>query len=175
MDNQQVITEEDKHWFGAIVDGEGCLTGGVRTRSDHKGQLNVRPAFQLANTDKAIIDECIRILSGCYIPHYVSYKEKPKHGKHTSNSSPYWTISVQGIKRIVLFLQIFAPYFRSNKAQKAAIILEYCQSRLSHNWHAAPFTVREIELISLLYNLNRRGSSENLRDYTRDPHKLGVR
>lgn len=160
IDNQQVIGIEpiELGWLGGIIDGEGCIS--LHDRSGKRRGTGLTPLVSVCNTDMEIIEKIHDILKrmdiGVYVTKlYIGHK----------NKNPFKTITVQGLKRVNKLLPFVIPVLTGAKRNKAILIQEYCVSRLS-DWHAAPFTSRQLEIYHLMRELNTRGrKAKNLRDY----------
>lgn|SRR5574341_513270 len=158
LDNQQT-TAFEFGWLIGAIDGEGCI--GLSKRNRQKS-INLKPHIQIANCDKDFINRCIRILSDLNIPHWVSHYE----GKNRRRES--WQIAITGLKRVNKFLPLIKDLLCLEKREKANLVYEFVLSRLS-DWHAAPFTERQIEIYEKIAELNTKGrKARSLRDYTRN-------
>lgn len=66
----RIKNELDRVWLSAMIDGEGCFYVHKRPVGQHAGDGYLRktdtysPAFEVANTHKAIVDRCLQI-AGC--------------------------------------------------------------------------------------------------------------
>ncbi len=66
----RIKNELDRVWLAAMIDGEGCFYVHKRPAGQHAGDGYFRktdtysPAFEVANTHKAIVDRCLQI-AGC--------------------------------------------------------------------------------------------------------------
>src|SRR3990172_1603803 len=161
LDNQQVIGFEpiELGWLAGIIDGEGCLS--LHDRSGKRRGTGMTPLVSICNTDLAIIERISQILAKMEIGNFVS-KLYVAH----KNKNPYKVVSVQGLKRVGKLLTFVIPVLTGQKCKKAILLNEFCISRLS-DWHAAPFTSRQLDIYHEIRDLNRRGrKAKNLRDYT---------
>lgn len=162
MDNQQEISHTQLAYLGGLIDGEGCVAISV-----HRKKGRARDSFQLAphvgfsNTERVLIDEYVAILSSLGIAHYINHREA--HGRNAES----WSVVTGGLKRTVKLLPYLKQWCRGKKKANAADLLEFCESRLA-DWHAAPFTERQIELARQISSRNYGTKWEPiLRDYTR--------
>jgi hypothetical protein len=159
MDNQQA-TAFDLGWLVGAIDGEGAIGITRRNRSNARMGFTLKPHVQLANTDRSFIERYCRILSDLGIPFHISFSQ----GKGRRRDS--WQVTVAGLKRVIRLLPLIAEHLCDDKREKALLVQEFCESRLS-NWHAAPFTKREIEIYEKVAGLNVKGTRAlSLRDYT---------
>jgi len=159
MGNQQA-TPFELGWLVGAIDGEGCI--GI-SRRNKRGKLGftLKPHVQIANCDKTFIDRCTTILEKINVPFHVSFYA----GKNRRRES--WQIAIAGLKRVDKILPQIAEFLCEEKREKALLVQEYITSRLS-DWHAAPFTKRQLEITELVSKLNVKGTKgPSLRDYTR--------
>lgn len=163
MDNQQV-TDLELGWLVGAIDGEGCVGITRRNRKECAKTLGftLKPHVQIANCDIEFINRCSNILKKLETPFHIS------HYSAKTRQRESWQIVIAGLKRVVKILPIINPHLVGEKKEKALLVYEFCTSRLS-DWHAAPFTKRELDLYNQVALLNRKGhKSQDLRDYTRN-------
>ena len=162
MDNQQV-TPLELGWLVGAIDGEGALGITKRNRKHATLGFTLKPHVQLCNCDKSFIDRYTSILDKLSVPYHITfYKSKGRRREH-------WTVTTAGLKRVSKILPSITELLCDEKREKAILMQEYIDSRLA-DWHAAPFTERQLEIVEVLSGLNTRGRKTdlNLRDYTRD-------
>jgi hypothetical protein len=158
LDNQQATL--DLGWLAGAIDGEGCVGITRRNRVARLG-FTLKPHLQIANTDKAFIDRCAGILTTLKIPFHISSYDGKGRRKQA------WQITVAGLKRVAKALPLLVPHLTGVKAEKAKLVLEWVDSRLA-DWHAAPFTSRQLKIYEQLRQMNERGiKGRSLTDYTR--------
>lgn len=161
MDNPQV-TAQEFGWFVGAIDGEGCVGISRRNRIKDGGTFSLKPHVQISNCDKSFIDRYTRIAQILQIPFHISYYAAK--GRRSAS----WQVATAGLKRCIKILPLIAPHLCDEKREKAFLVKEFCESRLS-DWHAAPFTKRQIEIYTKVADLNVKGfKALNLNDYTRD-------
>lgn len=160
MDNQQV-TAFEFGWFVGAIDGEGAIGITRRNRNNARLGFSLKPHIQITNCDRSFIDRLESVLKSLEIPYHVSYNAgKGRRREH-------WQVTVSGLKRTVKLLPLIANHLCDEKREKALLVIEFINSRLS-DWHAAPFTKREMEIYDEVAKLNIKGRQAlNLRDYTR--------
>ena len=164
MDNQQEIPNEQLAYLGGLIDGEGCVTFNVqRKRISTSGRptIQIAPLVNFSNTEKVLVDHYCAILDALGVGRYVSFRAA--HGRNQGS----WQVVTNGLKRTVKLLPYLVVWCRGKKKQNAADALEYCNLRLA-DWHAAPFTPRQIELVEAVQARNYGGKGSILRDYTRN-------
>jgi hypothetical protein len=145
MDNQQPsISGFEFGWFCGIIDGEGCL--GLW----HKGRRDYTVGLRMTNTSKDIIDAFTNVLDRLNIPYYVGHS-KPR--KETQKE--YWTVVVEGFKRLGKLLPIIKDSLVCKKKQ-ANLLAEWIDSR-SAKWHRAEYSARELQIKESVSALNYRG------------------
>ena len=165
MDNQQeILREVQQAYLGGLVDGEGSV--GIYTTSSKsktpggKDAMRVKPSISLANTEKVLVDEYCKLLDELEVPYHVSHRAS--QGRNAES----WQVSTTGMKRTMKLLPYLARVCRGKKQLQARDLMEYCTLRMA-DWHAAPFTPRQIELIEQIYARNYGQRRRILRDYTR--------
>ncbi len=150
MGNQQRSLENDLHWLGGIIDGEGAIMA-IKRSEKHRTNSYV-PKITIVNTNPIIIRDCLSILETVGLPHYVQTKE----GKGTWKTKI--EIIIAGYKRVSKVLPILLPFIRSKKNQ-ALKLLELVNSRLEKQANGrgihAPYSDYEIKLTKEIKQLNK--------------------
>ena len=140
MDNQQEISQVQLAYLGGLIDGEGCVAISVQRK---KGRANdsfqLCPHVSFTNTERTLVDQYVAILDSLNVARYVSSRRA--HGRNAES----WQVVTKGLKRTLKLLPYLTQWCRGKKKDNAIDLLEFCKSRLA-DWHAAPFTEREIEL-----------------------------
>lgn len=161
MDNQQEIPKEQFAYLGGLIDGEGCVTFSVNKKHGRANvSFQIAPTISFSNTEKVLVDHYCAILDSLNVGRYISHRLA--HGRNAES----WQVVTNGLKRTVKLLPYLVEWCRGKKKQNAADVLEFCNSRLSE-WHAAPFTGRQLELVEAVQARNYGGKGAILRDYTR--------
>ena len=166
MDNPQV-TAFELGWLIGAIDGEGCV-GISRRKQSHGASFSLKPHVQISNCDKDFIDRYVLILQKMDIPFHISHYESK------GRRSESWQVATTGLKRTIKILPHIAQLLCKEKREKAVLVQEFVESRLA-DWHAAPFTPRQIEIYTTVAELNVKGKeARNLRDYTRNSRSSKV-
>ncbi len=162
MDNQQEISQAQLAYLGGLIDGEGCVAVTVQTKHGRVGKtFQIVPHISFTNTEKVLVDEYVAILESLDVARYIAHREQ--HGRNAES----WSVVTKGLKRAVKLLPYLRQWCRGKKRDNATDLLEFCESRLA-DWHAAPFTDRQIELARQISLRNYGAKWEPiLRDYTR--------
>lgn len=151
MDNQQPsISSFEYGWMCGIIDGEGCF--GLWSRGGNRNH-EFKPGFRLSNTSKAVIDAFSNLLDRMAVPYHIVY-----YKARNERSKEYWTISIEGFKRLKRFLPVIKDALVEKKPQ-ADLIWEWILSRDS-KWHVLSYNERELEIPKLVAQLNHRGIRE---------------
>ncbi|MGD9590803.1 MAG: LAGLIDADG family homing endonuclease [Pyrinomonadaceae bacterium] len=159
MDNQQE-TALELGWIAGLIDGEGTIGISIRSRRTENTGWTTKPHVQLSNTDMEIVDRYTGWLSKNGVPfHISSYPAKGRRQAHK-------TVVTAGLKRVARLLPLVLPYLTGNKKRAGVLVNEFVTSRLS-DWHAAPFTERQLGIVKELQSLHAKGRAQILRDYTR--------
>lgn len=107
----RIKNELDRVWLAAMIDGEGCFYVHKRPAGQHSGDGYFRktdtysPAFEVANTHKAIVDRCLQI-AGCGS---VILQEKDRR-------QPLWRWTVRSDEARQLAREVF-PYLVGKQQQ----------------------------------------------------------
>jgi hypothetical protein len=148
-------------WLAGFVDGEGSI--GFDKISSKKN-CHV-PHVTLTNCHKPTIERVSNILLGLGIRCWVVSPKSRRNPKWKQD----WIVVVRGLRRTKPLLEFLIPHLFT-KRQQAESVLEFIKERLSKS-QKAPYGDKEIGIIQLLHDLNRRGSSETTRA-TLDTEKI---
>lgn len=159
MDNQQETLLE-LGWTAGLIDGEGTIGISARNRLEASSGYTLKPHVQVTNTDPAVIARYVRWLESRQIPFHVS--TRVARGRRLQAV----TVTTAGLKRVQRLLPVVAEHLTGRKRDQAALVLEFVESRLA-DWHAAPFTPRQLEIVGALGAGRTKGRRQILRDYTR--------
>lgn len=194
MDNpQQTLSEAELGWMAGILDGEGsiCLFLGVRKG----GKLNhVSPQVSLGNTDKAMIEEFVRIANKIGTGVHVHERQpapggvpgmKPKRAKSYKRMH---FASIVGFQRVRTLLTAVTPYLVTSKRQKSELLLQFIDQRLTECqitsydgrgvYSNRPYTEADLKLmldiLAMQHSKHTTVVEGLLRDYTRGRHADAV-
>ena len=161
MDNQQEIPKEQLSYLGGLIDGEGCVSFNVN-RKHGRGNVTfqIAPIVSFSNTEKVLVDHYCAILDSLNVGRYISVRAA--RGRNAES----WQVVTNGLKRAVKLLPHLVEWCRGKKKQNATDVLAYCELRLA-DWHGAPFTQRQLEIVEAVQARNYGGKGSILRDYTR--------
>lgn len=116
-------------WLAGFLDGEGSF---VIVR-ESGGRL--QPRIQVANTHIATLSRVQEMLTRLGLPHYVGWKQGGRRADGYDRKRQ-WVIMATGLKRTARWCQALLEYLVT-KREQAELMLEFCNSRLSHgNWQA---------------------------------------
>lgn len=162
VNQQESVSSFDLGWLIGAIDGEGCVGITIRSRRTERVKPTFKPHVQISNCDYSFIERCVRILTVMHIPHYVSFSRNKNPKRRDS-----WQVCIAGLKRVMKILPLIADHLCGEKREKAVLIMEFCNSRLTRNKHW-DYTPREIEVYEHLSSLNKKGRKNTLlNDYTR--------
>jgi hypothetical protein len=149
-DNQQVRLY-DLYWLAGLFEGEGniSLVQGSGKR--------IMPRASIINTDFTLIEETSSILTRCGVGHYI--QTRANGCSNNPNHATAKVISICGLERVRKFCRIMLPYFRGHKKEVLAVVLDYCEYRLSQPKNS-PYTGLEIEWVKKARSLNAKGPKE---------------
>lgn len=148
-------------WLAGFVDGEGFI--GFGRQSSKK--CCYTPRVAITNCHQPTIERIVEILSGLGVRCWVV---SPKSRRHVGWKQD-WTVVVSGLRRTKSLFELLIPHLFTKKRQAEAV-LEFITERLSKS-PKAPYGDKEMRLIALLSELNKRGSSETTRT-TLDTEKI---
>jgi len=155
MDNQIGNQQESfLHWFGGIVDGEGCITISYRIQRNRFIQLS--PRLVINNTNKNLIDECQKGLTELKVPFYLTVR-------HFQKQKTQYHLEILGIKRMAKLI----PYLRVRaKKEEINLVRKFIESRLhrtkENNNVCLPYNNEEINLVVRLYEIHCRKNPQRL-------------
>ena len=144
MDNeignqQQTLPASDIGWLAGFLDGEGSIllylhTDGIKLKS-----ANVQVI--VGNTEKPLIDNYVRLLQAIPVGVHLNVRHPDRitnglyvdAGSHKTGRKykALYVASTVGVKRVKKLLEVVTPYLRSSKQEKAKLIMEYIDIRLS--------------------------------------------
>ena len=143
--------ELDLSYLAGIMDGEGYV--GLSVNDRKRGGRQYYPRWTITNCNKAIIDECVRILDNNSIAyHIVEWQPHSKLHKYR------YTIDATGFRRALKGLWVIEPYLVGKKPQ-ARLVLGFIWSRLKCGtaYQHIPYSEEEILLHQSCKDLNASG------------------
>jgi hypothetical protein len=164
MDNPQLTRIIDCAWLAGFVDGEGCISLRAHWNGRRARKKYIVSVFEICNTQSELIYRCDEIARKLG----VNMRIKEYHPKSTKKR-PVWSISTYRLVKVKKLLQELLPYLVGKK-QRATYTLRFINSRLGrckegHNQHKKIlYSEEEIFLAGKVQELNRRGSSETIRE-----------
>ena len=157
--------EERIIWLAGLTDGEGTIT--VFTHQDNSQKCKFRrytAIYCIVNTDSNIINEVQKILNELGVSSYI-FTRNARKKEHKDALQ----LSTRKMSHLKVLLERLLPYLIGKKAQ-AELTLRFVDSRLSRlgtgKNQYSPYNDEEIEISTLLYQLNKKGrceSSETIR------------
>lgn len=150
IDNQQpsLITDIDLGWLCGLIDGEGCL--GIYHRGGQR-KKDYKPELRIDMTSKEDIQRYVTLMdrldAGAHIKYYLGDRAKNRRG--------HWVVSIGGLRRLKRILPLFIPHLVGKK-EKAQLVYNFCESRLSHAPNGG-YTVEEEKLLEIASSMNKRG------------------
>lgn len=134
-------------YIAAFLDGEGGIQITRTERVDREYKLALHPTVYFTNTNELAITTLSEWIRGG--------TKVVARGRAGHKDTFY--LHVCGYRNIQLLLQLLVPHLII-KAERARVMLDYCESRLTH--HAGSdrrYNERELELYTALFTLNFRG------------------
>lgn len=174
MKNDTIGNQQERllWWIGGIIDADGCITINHHRlhKNSHRETLLFSPTIIIVNTNKIIIDTCIKALENSEIPHYISYTKPAK-----THWKPKWSITITGLKRVSKALTILSKYI-IGKYPEAKLVKRFCDIRLNAkrvktsygNFGNCPYGDEEFEIIyevAKIHNRNPQRLYAEIRKY----------
>lgn len=128
---QQTVTDGEIGWLAGIIDGEGSITMLINRRADRTQVLRITPRITITNTDQAIIDKVISILTNLGIAKYVQITKPNNVGLVKTSSKDITYISVDGFRRLTRFIPVIQPYLVGDKKKRSEVMFEFINRRVS--------------------------------------------
>lgn len=188
MDNQQVTLDE-LGWLAGIIDGEGYL--GICLETDHRHIGNYCDGkkavamLHITNTDEAIVLKARDIMRKVGINPYIRVSQ------HKGVKKDVYRLQTKRFTNIITLLPFVIPYMTGEKKKRAELVLEFCISRQSNEGIAKkelaefsglkgyalsgrikPYTPREMQILEQVVSLQKRGTSETLRELRRSTSEI---
>ena len=132
-DNQQEIGLIG--WLAGIIDGEGTISLTITERSERKQMIRTTPKVVIANTDAALIEQCIKAMDVIGVGRYIRHERKPARqvcGNHVKVFKPVTMIEVFGFKRVLKLLKAVQPYLAGEKANRAELLIAFIVGRIGY-------------------------------------------
>jgi len=159
-------------WLGGIVDGEGSV---LLSKDIHRKFKCVHPRMTITNTEPKMINKIIEILKKYYIPHHIRMRS-PKKGQSIKRLGkpylPLTEIRIEGFRRLKKFLPLIKSYLIS-KREKADLLEEFIDSRLSKLGNPIPYNEKEKNLCLKIWRLNGNYSI-HLNEFKENPQRLNA-
>lgn len=150
------VTEVDIAYLAGLWDGEGHI--GVTFHQRQSGKMEYRAVAGIVNGNTHIIARAVEILDGLEI----SARIEPRGKKKAFHTQTY-NVIVNKHHALKKLAETLIPYLHGKRAV-AKLVLRFVNSRLRHGKKTADYTDEEISLGEQLKRLNRRGTSEAIRE-----------
>lgn len=146
-----MIQEKELAYLAGIIDGEGSIDIRSLPPGKHRRNGSYSSLLCISNTNTLILDECVRIMRECEIPHYIS------KSKVNGNRKQSYQIICAGPNRCFRCLWVIEPYLVGKKSQ-ANLTMEFVWSRIGHtDKYHTPYTERELYIVQAIRQLNKKG------------------
>jgi DNA primase large subunit len=141
-----------------LLEGEGTIT----IQRMNKGYY---PRIVISNTDTDLIELSHSLLGKLMESRHKVYRHYSSKAERLKGWKPSWVVRVTSMKDILLVLEFLENYLVSSKKRELCkLVLEFCRSRLAKTqgrkrglWTAKDFSSRELEIISRVRLLNKKG------------------
>jgi len=168
MDNPQ---ERSLAWLAGIIEGEGSISVQVYTLPTSRVRLT--PYVSIINTDRAILNECERILKQLLRgeraqPRYCNHA-RTQHKASFEGRKVCYALRVDGVACRAI-LKALLLFMVGEKRKNAKVVLRYIESRTKSllirdklgRIRRASYTRSEIDLISSIRSHTAAKSSETI-------------
>lgn len=108
-------------WLAGIMEGEGCFS----INSAGKNRNYFVYCISITNTDLIILQKCVSILKEIGIG--VRIKSRNKQIK---NRRMRYDLKIEGIKKMICFINAINPYIVGQKKMQAELMLNFLKRRL---------------------------------------------
>lgn len=136
---QQTLPASDIGWLAGFLDGEGSIL--LYLNADGGKLKSCNAQVIVGNTEKPLIDHYVKLLQAIPVGVHlnVRHPDRITNGLYIDSEShktgrkykALYVASTVGVKRVKKILEVVTPYLQSSKQQKAKLILEYIDIRLS--------------------------------------------
>ena len=148
--NQQASSTEVA-WMAGMLEGDGHITMRFNRVGKAAKKAYILTAVEFVNTDKAIIEEVVRVCKMLGVNMYVKCSKQGSHGKRMA----LWRCSTHRMKSAKPLLEAMYPYLVGEKKQRAEYMLQFIASRAKtlqtqHHpgWNnPVPYTDEQIDLV----------------------------
>jgi hypothetical protein len=151
--------EADIAWLAGFWDGEGTVS--LQFRNGHLRTRNglISPYVQLCGTSVVALERTHTILNDLGVGHHIQWPTLRPHPRAMSKL-PQGRLSVQGMKRVAVFLQTVGPYLVV-KAEPARIVGAFIALRAAKTTNT-PYEDAEWDLLTQIRttSLKQRPSVE---------------
>lgn len=164
----KIKKESDRRWLGAIIDGEGCITGTIHTRKDGSGD-RTSIFVNVTNSNIDLLNECERIYPfGKRLIHQ-------KNGKEHFGEKDIFRWNIFGCKAMKDLFQELYPYLIAKKTQ-CLLAYNFCliqetAKKDGHTPKKEEVNKKRKLLISLISLLNK-GEKIEIPDWCIEPPTL---
>lgn len=142
------LSESQKGYLAAFLDGEGGIQLTRTFRHGREYKLALHPCVYFTNTDGNVVMR-LRSWLGCGCV----TRRRTKNPVHKDT----FALSITGTRNVLALLTTLRPYLIV-KRRRADLLVEYCESRLSHYRSGdRRFNRKELRLYTKLRRLNMKG------------------
>jgi len=134
------LTEGQKGYVAGIIDGEGTISLNIF----HDSRTHLLPKVIINNTNKKLMVTIHKLIGGTF----------SRHRRYEVTKRLIYRCELQKLADIKALLRLIKRYLVAKRRQ-ARLMIEYCDSRLSHYEH--PYTERELEISKLICGCNHYG------------------
>ena len=131
---QQTVSDVEIGWLTGIIEGEGSIVMQISRRADRTQVLRVQPRIIITNTDQAIIEKGVDILTRLGIGKYVRHTttNNIKHGALVKKSYKDITyLNIDGFRRLNKLLVVVTQHLVGDKRIRAEVMSEFINRRVT--------------------------------------------
>ena len=145
ISNLEKKAVQDLAWLGGFWDADGHIS--ICKRSTY-----LVAVASCSNTNKALIDNVMRILDAAGITYRLDYQDRGER----KNAKPSWTVKMESRPRCLAFLTMIRPYL-VGKREQADLVIKHCNLPKGNGPRAGERTDGYWEIKDQLTELNRKG------------------
>ena len=168
MGNQQeTASESELGWLAGIIDGEGYI-GLIMEKQTRVNNERIVPQLHITNCDEAIVLRARDIMRKLGVNPYI------RASKSKGVKRDIYRLQTKRYAVLLRLLTILCPYMTGEKQERGEFVREFCEVRLGtpRQGIKKPHTPRELEIYEHCKPIQKRGSSETIRQEQRQTSEI---
>ena len=152
------MNQTDLAWLAGFTDADGSIA--LWGHQEKDGRYKCYPTIIYTNTNPAQIEKVVTILDSIGVKMHIVERDQSKTSNKWARS---WQVITSNHSYAKIILESILPYL-AGKAPQARLTLRYINSRSNHL--RDKITEEEVAIVKEVMDLNKRGISKILTDYT---------